>query len=46
VFHATLTERVAPDFKTIADFRRDTGKGIRNVYRLFVLLPRAIETAH
>ncbi len=26
-----LTGRLAPDFKTIADFRRDNGKGIRNV---------------
>jgi len=24
-----LTGRLAPDFKTIADFRRDNGKGIR-----------------
>jgi transposase len=26
-----LTGRLAPDFKTIADFRRDNGAGIRNV---------------
>jgi transposase len=26
-----LTGSVAPDFKTIADFRRDNGKGLRNV---------------
>src|SRR5450432_1322620 len=26
-----LTGRLAPDFKTIADFRRDNGDGIRNV---------------
>ncbi len=26
-----LTGRLSPDFKTIADFRRDNGKGIRNV---------------
>lgn len=28
--------RLAPDFKTIADFRRDNGSGIRNVCRQFV----------
>ncbi len=26
-----LTDRLAPDFKTIAGFRRDNGKGMRNV---------------
>lgn len=31
-----LTERLAPDFKTIADFRRDNGPAIRNVCRQFV----------
>lgn len=31
-----LTGRLAPDFKTIADFRRDNGDGIRNVCRRFV----------
>ncbi|MGF7001378.1 transposase [Paraburkholderia sp. GAS32] len=31
-----LTGRLAPDFKTIADFRRDNGTGIRNVCRRFV----------
>ncbi len=35
-----LTERLAPDFKTIADFRRDNGQGIRNVCRRFVELNR------
>ena len=25
-----LTERLAPDFKTIADFRKDNGKALRN----------------
>jgi transposase len=39
-----LTGRLAPDFKTIADFRRDNGKGIRNVCRRFVILD-ALETA-
>jgi transposase len=33
-----LTERLAPDFKTIADFRRDDGKAIRKVCREFVVL--------
>ena len=35
--------RLAPDFKTIADFRRDNGKGIRNVCRRFVLLCRELK---
>ena len=35
-----LTGRLAPDFKTIADFRRNNGTGIRNVCRRFVLLCR------
>jgi transposase len=35
-----LTGRLAPDFKTIADFRRDNGAGIRNVCRRFVQLCR------
>lgn len=30
-----LTERLTPDFKTIADFRRDNGCAIRNVCRQF-----------
>jgi transposase len=38
-----LTGRLAPDFKTIADFRRDNGKGIRNVCRRFVLLCRELK---
>lgn len=33
-----LTGRLAPDFKTIADFRHDNGEGIRNVCRRFVQL--------
>ncbi len=33
-----LTGRLAPDFKTIADFRRDNGAGVRNVCRRFVEL--------
>src|SRR5438045_3374813 len=37
-----LTGRLAPDFKTIADFRRDNGAGIRNVCRRFVSLCREL----
>jgi transposase len=33
-----LTNRLGPDFKTIADFRKDNGSAIRNVCRQFVLL--------
>src|ERR1043165_1324854 len=33
-----LTERLAPDFKTIADFRKDNGVGIRGVGGQFVVL--------
>jgi transposase len=33
-----LTGRLAPDFKTIADFRRDNGAGLRAVCRRFVQL--------
>jgi transposase len=35
-----LTGRLAPDFETIADFRRDNGTGIRNVCRRFIMLCR------
>jgi transposase len=38
-----LTGRLAPDFKTIADFRRDNGKGICNVCRRFMLLCRELK---
>jgi len=38
-----LTGRLAPDFKTIADFRRDNGEAIRKVCREFVLLCRRME---
>jgi transposase len=38
-----LTGRLAPDFKTIADFRHDSGKGIRNVCRRFVELCRELK---
>ncbi|MDB5794013.1 MAG: transposase [Noviherbaspirillum sp.] len=33
-----LTNRLTPDFKTIADFRKDNGMAIRNVCKQFVLL--------
>jgi transposase len=35
-----LTGRLAPDFKTIADFRKDNGTAIRLVCRKFVILCR------
>ena len=37
-----LTERLSPDFKTIADFRRENGTGIRNTCRRFVLMCRQL----
>ncbi|MGA2795640.1 MAG: IS1182 family transposase [Roseiarcus sp.] len=37
-----LTGRLAPDFKTIADFRKDNGEAIRKVCREFVALCRRI----
>ena len=38
-----LTGRLAPDFKTIADFRRDNGEAIRGVCKEFVLLCRRMK---
>lgn len=38
-----LTGRLAPDFKTIADFRKDNGVAIRLVCREFVMLCRKLE---
>jgi transposase len=38
-----LCERLSPDFKTIADFRKDNGKAIRGVCREFVLLCRHLD---
>jgi len=38
-----LTQRLAPDFKTIADFRRDNGRAIRNACRQFVVLCRKLD---
>src|ERR1700681_1673177 len=37
-----LTGRLMPDFKTIADFRKDNGKAIRSVCREFILLCREL----
>jgi len=37
-----LTGRLTPDFKTIADFRKDNGKAIRNVCREFIVLCRRL----
>jgi transposase len=37
-----LTGRLAPDFKTIADFRKDNGAAIRQVCREFVVLCRRL----
>src|ERR671913_2541159 len=38
-----LTGRLAPDFKTIADFRKDNGPAIRASCRRFVLLCRDLD---
>ena len=38
-----LTGRLAPDFKTIADFRRDNGEAIQKVCKEFVLLCRQMQ---
>jgi transposase len=37
-----LTGRLTPDFKTIADFRKDNGEAIRKVCREFVVLCRRL----
>jgi transposase len=37
-----LLGRLSPDFKTIADFRRDNGEGIRNACRQFIVLCRQL----
>jgi len=37
-----LTGRLAPDFKTIADFRKDNGKAIRSVCRNLNLFSQSI----
>jgi len=38
-----LTGRLAPDFKTIADFRKDNGQAIRSVCREFIVLCRRLD---
>ena len=38
-----LTGRLTPDFKTIADFRKDNGKAIRRVCREFIVLCRELK---
>lgn len=38
-----LTSRLTPDFKTIANFRKDNGKAIRSVCRQFIDLCRRLD---
>jgi transposase len=38
-----LTGRLTPDFKTIADFRKDNAKAIHNVCREFIVLCRQLD---
>lgn len=38
-----LTGRLTPDFKTIANFRKDNGKAIRNVCRQFIVLCQQLD---
>jgi transposase len=38
-----LTGRLAPDFKTIADFRHNNGAGIRNVCKRFIAMCRELK---
>jgi len=38
-----LTGKLAPDFKTIADFRKDFGEPIRKVCREFVAICRKLD---
>jgi len=38
-----LLRHLKPDFKTIADFRRDNRKAFRPVFREFVLLCRQLD---
>jgi transposase len=38
-----LTGKLAPDFKTIADFRRDNLKSLKAVHRQFILLCRKLD---
>lgn len=38
-----LCGRLAPDFKTIADFRKENGKGLKNIFRQFLRLCKHLE---
>jgi len=38
-----LTGRLAPNFKTITDFRKDHGDAIRKICRAFVVLCRRLK---
>lgn len=38
-----LIQRLSPSFKTIADFRKDNAKGIKNVCRTFIELCRKLD---
>jgi transposase len=38
-----LTGRLSPDFKTIADFRKDNGPAIRATCKQFVMLCRQLD---
>jgi transposase len=38
-----LTRRLTPDYKTIANFRKDNGKAIRNVCRQFVVVCQQLD---
>src|SRR6202789_617251 len=38
-----LTGRLTPDFKTIADFRKDNGNAIRSVCREFIVMCRELK---
>lgn len=38
-----LTERLMPDHKTIANFRKDNGPGIRNICRQFVVICKELD---
>jgi transposase len=38
-----LLRKLKPDFKTIADFRRDNGRAIKAVFREFTLLCKRLE---
>ena len=37
-----LTSRLVPDFKTIANFRKDNGRGVRQVCKQFVVVCRKL----